>query len=211
MSSSTDELTLVRQAAGRSAEAVSAKADLLARYDRAMHQAARTAGFHDRRDHEYDDAVQTAREAFLRAVDHYDPSCGASLYGYVHLRLRGAIDKELVRPRLQRKAAIVPLDDAKDVSSPGGIDIIEQDEQHQILREFLGTCSGTERKLLYDHYVAGRSFADIARERGVTRAAIKMRHDAVIGRARQFFGLDIVHGAAISHPLYVDRPTRRRR
>ena len=94
MSSSTDELTLVRQAAGRSAEAVSAKADLLARYDRAMHEAARTAGFHDRRDHEYDDAVQTAREAFLRGLEHYDPSRGASLYGYSHLRLRGAIDKE---------------------------------------------------------------------------------------------------------------------
>ena len=82
MFSSTDELTLVRQAAGRSAEAVSAKADLLGRYDRAMHQAARTAGFHDRRDHEYDDAVQTAREAFLRGLDHYDPARGASLYGY---------------------------------------------------------------------------------------------------------------------------------
>jgi DNA-directed RNA polymerase specialized sigma24 family protein len=69
-----------------------------------------------------------------------------------------------------------------------------------MLREFLGTCPANERKLLYDHYVAGRSFADIARDRGVTRAAIKMRHDAVIRRARKFFGLDMVHGAAISHP-----------
>jgi RNA polymerase sigma factor (sigma-70 family) len=165
-----------------------------------MHQAARTAGFHDRRDHEYEDAVQTARAEFLRGLEHYDPSRGASLYGYVHLRLLGAIDKEIVRPRLQRNAATAPLDDAEDVSSLGGIDIVEQDEQYQILREFLGTCSATERKLLYDHYVAGRSFADIARERGVTRAAIKLRHDAVIRRARMFFGLDIVHGVAISHP-----------
>ena len=200
MFSSTDEITLVRQAAGRSAEAASAKADLLARYDRAMHQAARTAGFHDRRDHEYEDAVQTAREAFLRTVDRFDPSRGVSLYGYVHLRLRGAIDKELVRPRLQRTAATVPLDHTSDVSSPGGIDTVEQDEQYRRLRVFARTCSVAERKLLYDHYFAGRSFADIARERGVTRAAIKMRHDAVIRRARQFFGLDIVHGAAISHP-----------
>ena len=200
MSSSTDELTLVRQAAGRSAEAVSAKAELLTRYDRAMHQAARTAGFHDRRDHEYDDAVQTAREAFLRAVDQYDPSRGASLYGHVHLRLRGAIDKEIVRPRLQRNAVIVPLEQAIDVGSPGGIDTVERDELHKMLREFLGTCPANEQKLLYDHYVAGRSFADIARDRGVTRAAIKMRHDAVIRRAREFFGLDMVHGAAISHP-----------
>ena len=200
MFSSTDEITLVRQAAGRSAEAVSAKADLLGRYDRAMHQAARTAGFHDRRDHEYEDAVQTAREAFLRGLEHYDPSRGASLYGYAHLRLRGAIDKEIVRPRLQRNAATGPLDDAEDITSPGGIDIVEQDEQYQILREFLGTCSAIERKLLYDHYVAGRPFADIARERGVTRTAIKLRHDAVICRARKSFELDIVHGAAISHP-----------
>jgi RNA polymerase sigma factor (sigma-70 family) len=199
VSSSTDELTLVRQAAGRSAKAVSAKADLLARYDRAMHGAARTAGFHDRRDHEYEDAVQTAREAFLRGLDHYDPSRGTSLYGFVHPRLRGAIDKELVRPRLQRTAATVPLDDAKDVSSPGGIDTAEREEQYRTLREFVRSCSPTERKLVYDHYVAGRSFADIARERGVTRAAIKMRHDALIRRARKFFGLDIVHGAAISH------------
>jgi RNA polymerase sigma factor (sigma-70 family) len=198
--SSTDELTLVRQTAGRSAEAASAKADLLTRYDRAMHQAARTAGFHDSRDHEYEDAVQTAREAFLRGLGHYDPSRGASLYGYAHLRLRGAIDKEIVRPRLQREANTVPLDYAKDLGSPGGIDIAEQNEQHRILRKFLGTCSATERKLLYDHYVAGRSFADIARERGVTRTAIKLRHDAVIRRARKSFELDIVHGAAISHP-----------
>ena len=197
MFSSTDEITLVRQAAGRSAEAASAKADLLARYDRAMHQAARTAGFHDRRDHEYEDAVQTAREAFLRTVDRFDPSRGVSLYGYVHLRLRGAIDKELVRPRLQRTAVTAPLGEAKDVSSAGGIDTVEQDEQYQILGEFLGTCSVAERKLLYDHYVAERSFADIARERGVTRSAIKLRHDAVIRRARKLFGLDIVHGADI--------------
>jgi RNA polymerase sigma factor (sigma-70 family) len=162
-----------------------------------MHQAARTAGFHDRRDHEYDDAVQTAREAFLRALGHYDPSRGASLYGHVHLRLRGAIDKELVRPRLQRNANTVPLEDAADIGSLGGIDTVERDEQHQILREFLDTCTATEQKLLYDHYVAGHSFADIARERGVTRAAIKLRHDAVIRRARKFFGLDITHGAAI--------------
>ena len=200
MFSSTDEITLVRQAAGRSAEAVSAKADLLGRYDPAMHQAARTAGFHDRRDHEYEDAVQTAREAFLRSLEHYDPSRGASLYGYAHLRLRGAIDKEIVRPRLQRNTATGPLDDAEDVTSPGGIDTVEQDEQYQILREFLGTCSAIERELLYDHYVAGRPFADIARERGVTRTAIKLRHDAVIRRARKSFELDIVHGAAISHP-----------
>ena len=200
MFSSTDEITLVRQAAGRSAEAVSAKADLLGRYDPAMHQAARTAGFHDRRDHEYEDAVQTAREAFLRGLAHYDPSRGASLYGYSHLRLRGAIDKEIVRPRLQRNTATGPLDDAEDVTSPGGIDTVEQDEQYQILREFLGTCSAIERKLLYDRYVAGRPFADIARERGVTRTAIKLRHDAVIRRARKFFDLDIVHGAVISHP-----------
>ena len=199
MFSSTDELTLVRIAAGRSAEAVSAKADLLGRYDRAMHQAARTAGFRDRRDHEYEDAVQTAREAFLRGLEHYDPSHGASLYGYAHLRLRGAIDKEIVRPRLQRKATTVPLDHAKDLGSPGGIDIAEQNEQHQLLRKFLGTCSTTERKLLYDHYAVGRSFADIARERGVTRVAIKMRHDAVIRRARKFFGLEIAHGAFIPH------------
>jgi RNA polymerase sigma factor (sigma-70 family) len=199
VSSSTDELTLVRRAAGRSAEAASAKADLLDRYDRAMHQAARTAGFHDRRDDEYDDAVQTAREAFLRAVEHYDPSRG-SLYGHVHLRLRGAIDKEIVRPRLQRNAVIVPLEQAIDVGSPGGIDIVERNEQHKTLQEFLGTCTETERKLLYDHYDVGLSFADIARDRGVTRAAIKMRHDAVIRRARKFFGPGIVHGAAISHP-----------
>jgi RNA polymerase sigma factor (sigma-70 family) len=199
VSSSTDELTLARQAAGQGAEAVSAKSELLTRFDRAMHQAARTAGFHDRRDHEYDDAVQTAREAFLRGLDHYDPSRGASLYGYYHLRLRGAIDKEIVRPRRQRSAATVPLDDAEDVRSPGGIDIVGQDEQHQKLREFLSTCTATERKLLYDHYVAGSSFADIARGRGVTRAAIKMRHDAVIRCARKFFGLDIVHGADIPH------------
>ena len=96
-------------------------AELLTRYDRAMHQAARTLGFHDPRDHEYDDAVQTAREAFLRAVEHYDPSRGASLYGYVHPRLLGAIDKKIVRPRLQRNAVTVPLDDAEDVSSSGGI------------------------------------------------------------------------------------------
>jgi RNA polymerase sigma factor (sigma-70 family) len=198
--SSTDELTLVRQAAGRSAKTVSAKAELLTRYDRAMHQAARTAGFHDRRDHEYDDAVQIAREAFLRALGHYDPARGASLYGYAHLRLRGAIDKEIVRPRLQRRATIVPLEYAKDLSSPGGIELAEQDEQHQILGKFLGTCTATERKLLYDHYVVGRSFADIARDRGVTRAAIKMRHDAVIRRARKSLDLDIVHGAVISHP-----------
>jgi RNA polymerase sigma factor (sigma-70 family) len=198
--SSTDDFTLVRQAAGRSAEAANAKADLLGRYDRAMHQAARTAGFHNRRDHEYDDAVQTAREAFLRGLEHYDPSRGASLYGYAHLRLRGAIDKELVRPRLQRKATTVPLEHAKDLNSPGGIELAEQNEQHQILREFLGTCSAIERKLLYDHYVAGRSFADIARERGVTRTAIKLRHDAVIRRARKSFELDIVHGVAMSHP-----------
>ena len=200
MSSSTDELTLVRQAVDRSAGAVRAQADLLARYDRAMHLAARTAGFHDRRDHEYDDAVQTAREAFLRSLEYYEASRGASLYGYVHLRLRGAIDKELVRPRLQRRAVIAPLDYACDVSWLGGIDIAEMDDQYQTLREFVGTCSATERQLLHDHYVAGRSFADIARERGVTRAAVKMRHDAIVGRARQFFGLDIVHGAAISHP-----------
>jgi RNA polymerase sigma factor (sigma-70 family) len=196
--SGTDERTL-RQVIGRSIKDVSAKADLLGTYDRAMHQAARSAGFRDRSDPEYEDAVQTAREAFLRAVDHYDPSRGASLYGYVHLRLRGAIDKELVRPRLRRRAATLPLDDAKDVSSPGGIDIAEQDEQRQILREFLSTRSAVERKLLYDHYVAGRSFADIARQQNVTRTAIKLRHDAVIRRARLFFGLDIVHGA-ISHP-----------
>jgi Sigma-70 region 2 len=139
--SSTDEFTLVRQAAGRSAEAVSAKADLLARYDRAMHLAARTAGFHDDRDHEYDDAVQTAREAFLRGLDHYDPARGASLYGYSHLRLRGAIDKEIVRPRLRRKAAMVPLEQAVDISWPGGIDTVEQDEKHKTLGEFLGTCT----------------------------------------------------------------------
>ena len=78
--------------------------------------------------------------------------------------------------------------------------IAEQDEQYQILRKFVSTCTATERKVLYDHYVAGRSFADIARERGVTRTAIKLRHDAVIRRARKFFGLDIVHGAVISHP-----------
>ena len=200
MSSSTDELTLVRQAAGRSAEAVSAKAELLTRYDRAMHQAARTAGFHDRRDHEYDDAVQTAREAFLRGLEHYNPSRGVSLYGYAHLRLRGAIDKELVRPRRRRQATTVPLGHSEGVSSPGGIDTVEQDEQYEILREFWETCSAAERKFLYDHYVAGRSFADIARERGVTRTAIKLRHDAVIHHARKFFDLDIVHGAAISHP-----------
>jgi RNA polymerase sigma factor (sigma-70 family) len=200
VSSSTNELTLVHQAAGQSAEAASAKTDLLARYDRAMHQAARTAGFHDLRDHEYEDAVQTAREAFLHTVDRFDPSRGVSLYGYAHLRLRGAIDKELVRPRLQRRAVMVPLGDASGVSSPGGIDTVEQEEQHQILREFLGTCKATERKLLYDHYVMERSFADIARDRGVTRAAVKMRHDAVIRRARNFFGLGIVQGAAISHP-----------
>jgi RNA polymerase sigma factor (sigma-70 family) len=199
MSSSTDELMLVRQAVGRSAEAARAKTDLLARYDRAMHLAARTAGFHDRRDHEYDDAVQIAREAFLRALEHFDASRGASLYGYVHLRLRGAIDKALVRPRLQRRAAISPLDYASDVSSFGGIDIAEQDVQCQTLREFVGTCSAAERQLLHDHYVADRSFADIARERGVTRVAVKLRHDAVVRRARQFFGIDITLGAAVSH------------
>jgi RNA polymerase sigma factor (sigma-70 family) len=165
-----------------------------------MHQAARTAGFHDCRDHEYDDAVQTAREAFLRGLEHYNPSRGVSLYGYAHLRLRGAIDKELVRPRRRRQATTVPLEHSEGVSSPGGIDTVEQDEQYEILCEFWETCSAAERKFLYDHYVAGRSFADIARDRGVTRAAIKMRHDAVIRRTRKFFGLDMVHGAAISHP-----------
>ena len=119
-----------------------------------MHQSARTAGFHDRRDHEYDDAVQTAREAFLRALEHYDASRGASLYGYVHLRLRGAIDKELVRPRLRHRAVIAPLDHASDISSPGGIDIVEQDDQYQKLRKFVGTCSAMERQLLHDYYVA---------------------------------------------------------
>lgn len=200
MSPNTDELTLVRQAAGRGAEALGAKADLLARYDKAIHLAARTAGFRDRRDHEYDDAVQTAREAFLRVLEHYDASRGASLYGYVHLRLRGAIDKEIVRPRLQRKAIIRPLEHASDISSLGSVDIVEQDEEYRTLRVFVNTCSATERQLLHDHYVEGRSFADIARERCITRVAVKLRHDALIRRARQFFGPDIAVGAVVSHP-----------
>ena len=105
-----------------------------------------------------------------------------------------------MRPRLRRKAAIVPLEHAVDVSSAWRYRHRRAGRAARDTARVLGTCTATERKLLYDHYVAGRSFADIARERGVTRAAIKMRHDAVIGRARKFFGLDIVHGAAISHP-----------
>lgn len=162
-----------------------------------------------------DEVVSAANNALMSAIDRFDPSRGNRFTRYLEPFLRGALaslwkekntvgggsksedfpsftpyseesavdDNDTRRPRKQHKqiTELVPATD----------EIVADAEDLSVNLAMLAKCktklTAKEAELLRLIYEEGKSMADIARDRGISRAAISAAHGLIIGKLKAGF------------------------
>jgi RNA polymerase sigma-70 factor, ECF subfamily len=166
----TTELAgLIDQALGGSREAY---AELVRRHQRSVRM------YLGRFVHSADDADDLAQEVFLaafRGLEEFDPSApfGPWLMGIARNRALQHLRSELRRRRREANGVQIALAECR-VQQAEERDAERDRSESDALRECLEKLPHNSRRLVDEHYLSGRTAADIARERNATAGAIRM-------------------------------------
>lgn len=198
--SSDDELILLAQ--GGSERAKGARGLLLDRYEPLFKSVIRELrtdlGRPDAFPDLHQDMLQSARMGFLEALDRFDRSYGASIGTYARKFVEGEV-RRLIRGEIDYACHTLPIEDVI-VSDSGqseedqmtwqellgredpAYESVDQEEAYIALRDFVETLSGSQQYLITEVYWNRRTQADVARELGITRAAVNKS----LKRAREY-------------------------
>lgn len=134
------------------------------------------------------EVVSAANFALMTAFEKFDHTHGSRFTSYLRPFIQGEISK-LWKQHFSAETS-VPSTEKLEVTDPHGERSCE--EHFEWLAEALGeTCADVlnahEREVLQFVYTQGRSFADVARHRGVSREAIRATHARAIEKLRVAF------------------------
>lgn len=139
----------------------------------------------------FEDALQAARESFLRAVRDFDASLGVPFEGFLKRRVYGDLHTFFRRERAYWQREVHPGDGEE---GDGFWDMVEdraagEAEKRLLIRDALAqairTLSAREKELLSLVYLADTTLREAARRLGLTpayaavvkrRALLKLRH-----------------------------------
>lgn len=149
-----------------------------------------------------DEVISAANAALMNAFEKFDPNYGTRFTTYLRPFIRGAICQLWRSKNPVRYGDQFPDADAEHVHVFDKVVAVEGFEQtiypdHEAVDEkrfllariedFRDELNDKERELLRLAYQEELSFAEIGRQRGVTRAAIQAAHRKVIVKLRGMF------------------------
>lgn len=131
-----------------------------------------------------DEVVSAANHAVMSTIDRFDYTRGNRYSTYLKHFVRGEI-LELLSER--RKSISIPPEEI--VLPDGTVDHEAEDRDLAFFRmkeveKCVKRLASKERKLLQEIYINEKSFAQLARERGVTRQAICNLHGKTLRKLR---------------------------
>jgi RNA polymerase sigma factor (sigma-70 family) len=133
-----------------------------------------------------EDANQAAVLGFLEALLRYDVQRGATIATFARPFIKGAILDALYETA--QHPPLLDVDDLADDDEPGRDDahlgLADISDAASALRQFIAGLSREQQILLKRVFVDGATQADVARERGVTRAAINQTLAGIYRRGR---------------------------
>jgi len=154
----------------------------------AYNVAYRYVGFSDDKGHDVGDMLGLAFESMIEAVESYSSDKGASLYWWIHLMVTRALGREYFRlKQADEEFSLISLDDAET-------NLEELEEEHDVLVVLDSLSDGSlEAQVIWDkidvklppeHVGVLRtileddsSFAEVARQRGVSRQAVHQAYN----------------------------------
>ena len=131
-----------------------------------------------------EEAEQEAVAELLVRLPKYDGSRGVSLPAFVWPYLTGAVRHYLRREKAWERLT-EPLEQSHDAPDPSDAysEILDMD-----LDRFLESLSDADRDLLRRIYWDGAYAAEVARDRGIARQSIHVRHKRLLQQARTILG-----------------------
>ena len=134
-----------------------------------------------------EDAEQAGVVGFLDALARFDPDRGIPLGAFAKPFVKGAVLAVVYDPAERVKP--LDVDDLTDGDEPGCDDrtltIAELADAVTALRLFVGGLSATHQRLLKRVFVDEATQAEVARELGVTRAAVNQMLAGIYRRGRE--------------------------
>lgn len=131
-----------------------------------------------------EEVISAVNEALVQAVDVFDHTRGVRFTCYLLPVIKGVVSRMWpthVPAELKEDSAIGFAD------SPA--EECERKEMGELFLKALDTArdklNQEERDLLVDYYTHGLSFAEIGRRRGVTREAVRARHERILVKLRK--------------------------
>ena len=160
------ERQLVRLAQGRGTDAHEAMAELVVRIGSPI-VGSQVKRFRLRAD-QRDDASQAGYAGFIGAVRRHDSSREVAFEHVAKRRVRDAILEELgvARPQLHVVSA------GADLPDRAAEELLEARETAAIVRTFVDGLTAVQREVVEAVYWDGFSQAEVARARGISRAAV---------------------------------------
>jgi len=141
-----------------------------------------------------DEVISAANEALMKAIDNFDPSHGCRFTRYLMPFIKGAIARLWKEQGTVRNVKTVEFeefaeDEQKTVtmeSSPADdLDNAErQDARLKELHKGMDALTPKERALIKAVYEQNKSFAELARARGVSRQAIEQSISRILDKMR---------------------------
>jgi RNA polymerase sigma factor (sigma-70 family) len=128
-----------------------------------------------------EDLLQTARVAFVRAVEAFKPG-GASLSSFAWAVMFRAVLNEAKRCR--RDALRLPVADIEDNKRAVEDDRLSRQLESLVLRAALSTLPAADRDLLTRLYDKDESQTEVARQMGISHTTVQNRHRRAINNLR---------------------------
>jgi RNA polymerase sigma factor (sigma-70 family) len=158
-----------------------------------------------------DESEAAARLAVLDALDRYDPDRGVAFTTFAYPSIKGAVLRAIY-PTVRRASApngsiarLVGLDQTADDRAPdlgfeaqllgrdpeygqeAGFGRLVVADGHAAVRTFVSGLPVKQQEVVREIYWEGRSAADIAAERGVSRQAVSKLLNKALARGREHF------------------------
>lgn len=175
---------------------VTAKNELLQKYERLCHKLAFKFGF-TASNHDHEDLVQEGRIGLLKAIESFDENQGASFMTWAYYHVRGSIVSAGRADRRQPKYphSIEDCPRAYNIEDPTQDVIVKDDLPRDIVRKIIEECCGglhTKRaKIVMDRYgLLGHKElrnCECAQKYGITKYAVTSHTSSFKRKARLHF------------------------
>lgn len=125
----------------------------------------------------YDDFHQVGRIALWQAFERYDKTRG-HFAPFAYRSIYGAMLDEMNRQNRSKHEVSTTHNLLEEVTPSMTHDLAFE------VKELLAHLQAEERKLLYDLYIVGYSYKELAEKEGVTPAAIQKRRQRIMKKIR---------------------------
>lgn len=144
-----------------------------------------------------EDVVSAGNSALMACIDRFDPTKGARFTTYLRLYIRAAVsrlwterDPVNYRKNFPEDTELdgqfrAPLEDSTETPDFAGSEFTAKCLEH--LDHLKEALTDQERELLEAHYSRNEGFAEIAVREGVSREAIRTRHERLLAKLRKGF------------------------